>query len=74
MTLTNLAYTHEDLTRMHLENFRAIAAQYPKGHCVGLSSWKLRITPHGASLITTYQIKNAETGEWSGNNEWQLAL
>lgn len=68
-------YTHDELTQMHLEAFRAIAATRPHGHIVG-ATWFIRITPNGASLVTPYQEKVYEewaSGTWV-NKEFTTAL
>ena len=62
-------YTSKELDRLHTQNFRTVAANYPKGDCVGLESWRIRMTATGAALVTTYQVRDAKTGEWSENQE-----
>ena len=66
-------YTKEQLEKMHVSNFRSIFEQYGKGNCVGFT-WFLRVSNNGAQLVTPYKVKDEETGEWSGMNEYTMAL
>lgn len=68
-------YTQAHLSKRSIETFLAISGGYPKGHCRmnGTCSWFLRVSNHGASLVTTYQTKD-ESGQWSGTNEHSEAL
>ncbi len=65
-------YFIEYLNLRSTETFIAIAGGYKNGHCKRLGVI-LRVSNHGASLITTYQTKG-EDGQWSGTNEHSEAL
>ncbi len=68
-------YTVAHLTKRSTETFLAIKGGYPKGYCrmTGHDSWFIRVSNHGASLVTTYQTKGND-GQWSGTNEHSEAL
>ncbi len=66
-------YTVEYLNKRYMETLRAIMGGYPEGHCNGVAWWSLRVSNHGASLVTTYQTKG-DDGQWSGTNEHSEAL
>lgn len=63
-------YTQDYLTKRHLETFRAIAGGYPEGQCVN-TGWLIRVSNHGASLVTGYIVLN-ESGHVT--NEHSEAL
>jgi hypothetical protein len=71
---TATRYTRDELNKLHLEHFREIAAQYPKGHCVGVGSWVLRVGVGSAALVTFYRTKTEGNADWSGVNEYSYAL
>ena len=69
-------YTKEELTKLHIQNFKKIASCYLRGLCVGEGSWQLRVNPSGKPvLVTRYRIATDLEGKaWSGINEFHHVL
>jgi len=66
-------YSKLRLTQHSTETFNKIKGQYKAGCCKRIGSWFIRVSNHGASLVTTYEIRDS-SGQWSGANEHSEAL
>lgn len=67
-------YTKQQLTEMHVQAFRAICSQHERGNVVGVGSWILRVSNDSVQLVTSYSVKNTQTGNWSDTQENTIRL